>query len=65
MIGFDKEKTITYKITQEEEDFVRKTLYSVNEALIEKGCSVKARSRSGNTPLHITGNKEVAIYLCK
>ena len=37
MIGFDKEKTITYKITKEEEDFVRKTLFSVYEALIEKG----------------------------
>ena len=37
MIGFDKEKTITYKIAQEEENFVKKTLSSVYEALIEKG----------------------------
>ena len=37
MIGFDKEKTITYKVAKEEEDFVRQTLASVYEALIEKG----------------------------
>lgn len=37
MIGFDKEKTITYKVSKEEEDQVRKTLASVYEALIEKG----------------------------
>lgn len=36
MIGFDKEKTITYKVSQEEED-IRKTLASVYAALIEKG----------------------------
>ena len=37
MIGFDKEKTITYKIAQEEEDFIHNTLSSVYAALIEKG----------------------------
>ena len=37
MVGFDKEKTITYKVSQEEEELVRKTLASVYEALIEKG----------------------------
>ncbi len=37
MLGFDKEKTITYKITKEEEDLVHKTLATVYEALIEKG----------------------------
>lgn len=37
MLGFDKEKTITYKIAKEEEDLVRKTLATVYEALIEKG----------------------------
>ena len=37
MIGFDKEKTITYKVAKEEEEFVRNTLTSVYQALIEKG----------------------------
>ncbi len=37
MLGFDKEKTITYKVAQEEEEFVRKTLTAVYAALIEKG----------------------------
>lgn len=35
--GFDKEKTITYKVAKEQEDYVRKTLTSVYQALIEKG----------------------------
>ena len=37
MFGFDKEKTITYKISKEEEDLVRKTLDTVYNALNEKG----------------------------
>lgn len=37
MIGFDKEKTIKYKVATEEEDFVRTTLSQVYEALVEKG----------------------------
>ena len=37
MLGFDKEKTITYKIAKEQEDLVRKTLATVYQALIEKG----------------------------
>ena len=37
MIGFDKEKTITYKVSKEEEDLIHSTLASVYEALIEKG----------------------------
>lgn len=36
-IGFDKEKTITYKVQKEQEDEVRRTLSTVYEALIEKG----------------------------
>ncbi len=35
--GFDKEKTITYKVAPDSEDPVRKTLSTVYEALIEKG----------------------------
>ncbi len=35
--GFDKEKTITYKVALDSEDPVRKTLSTVYEALIEKG----------------------------
>ena len=37
MIGFDKEKTSKYKVTEEEEDLIHSTLASVYEALIEKG----------------------------
>ncbi len=35
--GFDKEKTITYKVSMESDDPVRKALFTVYEALIEKG----------------------------
>ena len=35
--GFDKGKTITYKVAKEEEDYIRSTLSSVYESLIEKG----------------------------
>ena len=35
--GFDKDKTITYKVAMDEEDQIKKTLSSVYESLIEKG----------------------------
>lgn len=35
--GFDKGKTITYKVALDQEDQIRKTLTSVYESLIEKG----------------------------
>ena len=35
--GFDKGKTITYKVAMDEEAQIRKTLTSVYESLIEKG----------------------------
>ena len=35
--GFDKGKTITYKVAMDEEEQIRKALTSVYESLIEKG----------------------------
>ena len=35
--GFDKGKTITYKVAKDEEDQIRKTLTSVYESLSQKG----------------------------
>lgn len=36
-VNFDKEKTITFKVSREEQDQLKKTLNTVYQALIEKG----------------------------
>ena len=68
MIGFDKEKTITYKVAKEEEEFVRKTLSSVYEALIEKGYNPLNQLVGyilTEDPTYITNYKNARALICK
>ena len=68
MIGFDKEKTITYKVAQEEEDFVRATLSAVYQALIEKGYNPLNQLVGyilTEDPTYITNYNNARSMICK
>ena len=67
MLGFDKEKTITYKVSQEEED-IRKTLASVYAALIEKGYNPLNQLVGyilTEDPTYITNYNNARSMICK